>query len=139
MDHEQKGWISVDDVLTLPELQQNPLKDRIARLMTLDMGEVVDFRLFAETISIFNDRVSNDEKYKYFFRLYDMDGDGFVGDSELFIVFRTLVGGSYNDIQIQNIVEQVIQQYDKDKDNRLNYKEFSSVLIDPDMSFLISK
>ena len=139
LDHEQKGWVSVDDVLTLPELQQNPMKDRIARLMTMDMGEVIDFRLFAETISVFNDRVSNEEKYKYFFRLYDLDGDGFVGDSELFIVFRTLVGGNYNDTQIQNMVEQVIFQYDKDGDKKLNYKEFASILVDPDMSYLINK
>jgi serine/threonine-protein phosphatase 2B regulatory subunit len=115
------------------------MKDRIARLMTLDMGEVIDFRLFAETISVFNDRVSAEEKFKYFFRLYDMDGDGFVGDGELFVVFRTLVGGNYNDIQIQNIVEQIIQQYDKDGDKKLNYKEFSSILIEPELSFLISK
>ena len=118
---------------------QNPLRDRIARLMTLDMGEVIDFRLFAETISIFNDRVSNDEKIKYFFRLYDMDGDGLVGDSELFIVFRMLVGGGYNDTQIQNVVEQIIQQYDKDGDKKLNYKEFSKILDDPETSFIIPK
>ena len=106
--------------------------------MTLDMGEVIDFRLFVETISIFNDRVSAEEKFKYFFRIYDMDGDGFVGDSELYVIFRMLVGASYNEFQIQSIADQIIQQYDKDKDNKLNFKEFSMVLADPELSFLMS-
>lgn len=135
LDTESKGWVSVEDLMALPEIQQNPLKDRIARLMTLDMGEVVDFRLFIETISIFNDRVPMEEKSKYFFRIYDMDGDGYVGDSELFIVFRMLLKGSYDDGQIQCIVEQLIGQYDKDGDKKLNYKEFCAVLSDPDLSF----
>lgn len=124
--------------MTLSEFQQNPLKDRIARLMTIDMGEVIDFRLFVETISIFNDRVPAEEKYKYFFRLYDLDGDGHIGDGELFIVLKMLVGGNYSDSQIENIVEQIIQQFDKDKDNRLNYKEFCAILLEPDLSFLIT-
>jgi serine/threonine-protein phosphatase 2B regulatory subunit len=136
LDHEGKGWVSVDDVLTLQEIRENPLRDRIARLMTVDMGEVVDFRLFVETISVFNGRVADEEKAKYFFRLYDMDGDGFVGDSELFVVFRMLTRGSYNDAQIQNIVELIIGQFDRDREKRLNYQEFSAVLKDPEMAML---
>ena len=69
----------------------------MARLMTVDMGEVIDFRLFVETIAAFNDRTSPEKKLRYFFKLYDMDCDQFIGESELFVAVRTLAGGSLTD------------------------------------------
>jgi serine/threonine-protein phosphatase 2B regulatory subunit len=122
--------------LTLPELENNPLKDRIARLMTVDMGEIIDFRLFVETISLFNEKVEKDEKFRFFFRLYDVDNDGFVGESELLFVFKTLAGHEYNDDELQGIVDQLIFQFDSDGDGRLNYLEFVNVFSHPEMEFL---
>ncbi|CAG9335240.1 unnamed protein product [Blepharisma stoltei] len=135
LDHEEKGWVSVDDILTLPELTNHPMRDRIARMMTIDMGEVIDFKLFVETISLFSDRLNPEEKLRYFFKLYDMDGDGFVGEGELFVMLRILVGGSLNDAQVQSIVDQVIQQTDRDKDGKLNFKEFKDMLGETQESF----
>jgi len=136
LDLEHKEWVSVDEFLTLAELQNNPLKDRIARLMTVDMGEMIDFRLFAETISLFNDRIHRSEKFKFFFRLYDIDCDGFVGESELLFMFKTIAGHEYTDTELQGIVDQIIRTFDQDKDKRLNYEEFVSVFRHPEMEFL---
>lgn len=115
------------------------MRDRIARMMTQDMGEVVDFKLFVETISLFSDRLNPEEKLRYFFRLYDMDGDGFVGEGELFVMLRILVGGSLNDAQVQSIVDQVIQQTDKDRDGKLNFREFQAMLGEQDQQLFNTK
>ena len=136
LNTEQKEFVSIDDLLALPDLENNPLKDRIARLMTLDMGEIINFRLFVETISLFEENAKAEEKFKFFFRIYDVDNDGFVGESELLFVFKTLAGHEYNDEELQGIVDQLIYQFDHDRDRKLNYEEFISIFTHPEMEFL---
>jgi len=118
----------VENILTLPELEEQPLKDRIARMMTVDMSEMVDFKLFAETIAVFGGRLDKEKKFEFFFKVYDMDEDGLVGDGELFVVLRALVDGSLNDEQVESIVDQILHEYDKDGDSKLNFEEFKLML-----------
>lgn len=128
LDREGKGWTSVDDILQIPEFKDQPLSDRMARLMTDDMGEVINFKVFVETLAVFSDKADAEEKCRYFFRLYDMDGDGYVGPSELFLAFRAIGSGSLSNEQIESIIRPVISQADRDKDGLLSYNEFKRIL-----------
>jgi serine/threonine-protein phosphatase 2B regulatory subunit len=60
--------------------------------------------------------------------VYDINGDGFISNSELFKVLKSMVGNNLNDIQLQQIVDKTMLQADQDKDGKISYAEFCQVL-----------
>lgn len=68
-----------------------------------------------------------EEKYKFVFRLYDKNGDGFIDENEMITIFQYLVGEEMTESQIKNVAHETIIEYDKDKDGKLKYEEFRSV------------
>jgi len=69
-----------------------------------------------------------DEKIKFVFSIYDMDNDGFISNGELFKVLKMMVGGNLKDIELQQLVDRTIIQYDKDFDGLISYKEFCDAI-----------
>lgn len=59
--------------------------------------------------------------------MYDIDGDGFISNGELFQVLKMMVGSNLNDIQLQQIVDKTILEGDQDKDGRISFDEFKRV------------
>ena len=62
------------------------------------------------------------------FRMYDLDGDGYVSPDELAHTLKTLMGRALSDSQLEQIVESTILQHDTDGDGRLSFPEFTSLL-----------
>lgn len=59
--------------------------------------------------------------------MYDIDGDGYISNGELFIVLKMMVGNNLTDVQLQQIVDKTILEADKDKDGKLSFQEFKDV------------
>ena len=51
--------------------------------------------------------------YFIFFRIYDIDNDGFISNGELFQVLKMMVGSNLKDTQLQQIVDKTILIADK--------------------------
>mgnify|MGYP000455481131 CR=1 FL=1 len=56
--------------------------------------------------------------------MYDVNGDGFISNGDLFHVLKAMVGNNLSDVQLQQLVDRTILQGDKDKDGKLSYNEF---------------
>ena len=128
LDQGAKGYVSVDDLQTLQELANHPLGDRIARMLAPGVQDHIDFRLFAQMISYFSSKGDPENRLRFFFQIYDIDQDGFVNDSELFVILKMVVKGVLSDDQVQQIVEKVIEEADRDKDGKLSMEEFRGLL-----------
>merc|ERR1711937_500788 len=61
LDLDNSGSLSVDEFMSLPELHQNPLVQRVI-----------------EGVSQFSVKGDKDSKLKFAFKIYDMDKDGFI-------------------------------------------------------------
>ena len=55
------------------------------------------------------------------FKIYDIDRDGFITNSELFQVLKMMVGNNLKDPQLQQIVDKTIIYADKDKDGKISF------------------
>jgi serine/threonine-protein phosphatase 2B regulatory subunit len=76
--------------MSLPELQQNPLVQRVIDIFDADGNGEVDFKEFIQGVSQFSVKGDKLSKLKFAFRIYDMDNDGFISNGELFQVIFIL-------------------------------------------------
>lgn len=60
--------------------------------------------------------------------MYDIDGDGFISNGELFQVLKMMVGDNLNDVQLQQIVDKTILEGDEDKDGKISFDEFKAMV-----------
>jgi len=133
LDLDKSGTLSVSEFLAIPELEHNPLVRRVVATFDADHSGEVDFPEFISALSVFATADGKEKKYKFTFKMYDVDGDGFISNADLFHVLKAMVGNNLNDIQLQQLVDRTILQGDKDKDGKLSYKEFVEMVKETDL------
>ncbi|XP_040568190.1 calcineurin B homologous protein 1 [Lepeophtheirus salmonis] len=141
LDKHQKGYLSREDFLRIPELAINPLGDRIVHAFFKESrnseSDIVNFPDFVRVLAHFrplkknadkNKMNSRKEKLHFAFRMYDLDGDDKISKEELLAVLTMMVGANISEDQLLSIAERTIIEADKDKDNLISFQEFSDVL-----------
>ncbi|VEL11404.1 unnamed protein product [Protopolystoma xenopodis] len=93
LDLDGSGSLSVDEFMSLPELQQNPLVQRVIEIFDSDGNGEVDFKEFIDGMSQFSVKGAKDAKLRFAFKIYDIDKDGFISNGELFQV--SLINASF--------------------------------------------
>jgi len=145
LDKENKGYLSREDFLRIPELAINPLGDRIVHAFFYESknseDDKVDFRDFVRVLAHFrpikkektsklNSRM---EKLHFAFRMYDLDGDDKISKGELLAVLTMMVGANISSEQLISIAERTIMEADQDKDELISFEEFANVLAKTDV------
>ncbi|KRX93568.1 Calcineurin subunit B type 1, partial [Trichinella pseudospiralis] len=120
LDLDGSGALSVEEFMSLPELQQNPLVQRVIDIFDTDGN--------GEGISQFSVKGAKQTKLKFAFKIYDMDRDGFISNGELFEVLKMMVGNNLKNTQLQQIVDKTILFHDKDGDGKISFEEFCDVV-----------
>lgn len=133
LDVDNSGSLSIEEFMSLPELQQNPLVKRVIEIFDEDQNGEVDFKEFLLGISQFSVKGDKMAKLRFAFRIYDIDNDGFISNGELFQVLKVMVGNNLRDTQLQQIVDKTILYADKDLDGKISFSEFCSVVGNTDI------
>jgi len=133
LDLDNSGSLSIDEFMSLPELQQNPLVQRVIDIFDADGNGEVDFKEFIQGVSQFSVKGDKESKLRFAFRIYDMDNDGYISNGELFQVLKMMVGNNLKDTQLQQIVDKTILFADKDEDGKISFQEFCSVVGNTDI------
>jgi len=151
LDKQQKGYLEREDFLRIPELAINPLGDRIVHAFFRDGRinasgaekgsavdrDVVNFCDFVRVLAHFrpikknaekNKLNSRQEKLKFAFRMYDLDGDDHISKKELLAVLTMMVGDNITEEQLNSIAERTIMEADDDKDGFISFDDFCKVL-----------
>ncbi|GFS16948.1 calcineurin B subunit [Elysia marginata] len=128
LDLDNSGALSIDEFMSLPELHQNPLVQRVIDIFDTDGNGEVDFKEFIEGISQFSVKGDKESKLRFAFKIYDMDKDGYISNGELFQVLKMMVGNNLRDTQLQQIVDKTIIHADTDGDGKISFEEFCDVV-----------
>ena len=127
LDKDKKGFVSITDLVTIPEIENNPLRYHIAQYMSNNNeNEAISFEAFIKVIDIFKNN-KTDRQYKFMYDLFDFDKDGKISSEDMLINFKLLLGNSLNEEQIKEIVEKTISEYSSDK-KYINYNDFVKIL-----------
>ncbi|XP_020608546.1 calcineurin subunit B type 1-like [Orbicella faveolata] len=138
LDLDKSGALSVEEFMSLPELQQNPLVQRVIDIFDTDGNGEVDFKGFQQEATGLVRLLCSAPKSMYLFlvfffyvvafRIYDMDNDGFISNGELFQVLKMMVGNNLKETQLQQIVDKTVINADKDGDGKISFSEFCAVV-----------
>ena len=70
MDKDKKGYVSISDIIEVPEIENNPLRFHIAGYMSNNSeNEAISFEAFIKVIDIFKNN-KTEEQYKFMFNLF---------------------------------------------------------------------
>ncbi|CEL97282.1 unnamed protein product [Vitrella brassicaformis CCMP3155] len=83
LDTDEDGVLSCEELLELPALKHQPLRERLPYALGLNTTKQYDFPAFVAALSPFNPRSSLDDKTRLLFRLYDSDQDGRITKKDL--------------------------------------------------------
>jgi len=146
LDKEDKGHLSRDDLMAIPELAINPLADRIVDLFLPQHSQGADssqctFLKFCEILAHFRptnsktkerDPNSRMEKTKLVFEVFDKTNTGRVTREELLEVLRLMVGSNISEDQLMAIAERAIVEAKQNLDGKnepgLGFEDFSSAM-----------
>merc|ERR1712087_60190 len=133
LDLDNSGSLSVEEFMSLPELQQNPLVQRVIEIFDDDCNGEVDFKEFIQGVSQFSVKGDKNSKLRFAFKIYDIDNDGYISNGELFQVLKMMVGNNLKDTQLQQIVDKTILFADKDGDGKISFEEFCDIVGNTDV------
>lgn len=128
LDKDGSGTIDKSEFLSIPGISSNPLATRLMDVFDEDGDGTIDFQEFISGLSAFSGKSPKIDKLKFAFEIYDIDKDGFIGNGELFIVMKMMVGKNLQDEELQQIVDKTIMEADEDGDGKLNFEEFKKAV-----------
>jgi serine/threonine-protein phosphatase 2B regulatory subunit len=123
LDRNQSGTLEADELMMIPELAMNPLVPRIVAVF-----DSVNFRQFVNHLGVFGPNGAVEDKIEFAFRIYDVDGDGFVSEDDLEAVLRMMVGDNIGDDSLHRVIRKVFSDADKDGDGLISRAEFCSAV-----------
>jgi serine/threonine-protein phosphatase 2B regulatory subunit len=102
--------------------------ERVISIFDTNKDHEIEFQEFIAALSTFSDKGNKEGKLQFAFKVYDIDGDGYISNGELFQVLKMMVGDNLNDVQLQQIVDKTILEGDEDRDGRISYEEFKRMI-----------
>ncbi|XP_074839623.1 guanylyl cyclase-activating protein 3 [Carettochelys insculpta] len=139
------GQLSLHEFKTLLDLhglnpQADTYVDRVFHTFDLNKDGFIDFLEFIAAINLVI-RGKIDQKLKWYFKLYDADGNGSIDKKELLSIFTAIqaINGHQN-TSPEEFTDMVFQKIDVNNDGELTLEEFiNGVESDASLLELISK
>uniref|UniRef100_A0A8C8Y7V2 Calcium and integrin-binding protein 1 n=1 Tax=Panthera leo TaxID=9689 RepID=A0A8C8Y7V2_PANLE len=125
--------VSLEQILSLPELKANPFKERICRVFsTSPARDSLSFEDFLDLLSVFSDTATPDLKSHYAFRIFDFDDDGTLNREDLSQLVNCLTGPGddtrLSASEMKQLIDNILEESDIDRDGTINLSEFQHVI-----------
>lgn len=132
LDKDRSGSISREEFNSIPALASNPLVDRVLAVMDTTGDKCVDFGEFVRALSVLSSQTAKQEKLRFTFKMYDIDGDGRISNRDLYQTLRIMVGMNLTGVQLQQIVDKTFIEADTDRDGYISFEEFETIAMNSD-------
>ncbi|KAE9464300.1 hypothetical protein C3L33_03792, partial [Rhododendron williamsianum] len=128
LDRNSGGFISADEIFSVPEFAVNPLSQRLMRML-----DGLNFKEFVAFLSAFSSRASLQQKVEFIFKVYDSDGNGKVAFNDMLDVLRDLTGQFISEPQREKVLTHVLEEAGYTKDSLLIASDFVKILGNSDL------
>jgi len=140
LDTNGSGSLTPDELTSLPALKQNPLVKRVVETFDTDGNGELDFQEFIQGLSIFSAKsgASREDKLKFVFKIYDIDGDGFLSNADLVKAVQIMVGRNLKDKQLQQVVDKIFQWNERASSDLISFEDFCAMVGNADSKHKLS-
>ena len=84
IDKDKSGTLEPEEFFDIPELSNNPLVKRVIAVLDKNKDGNISFLEFVQGLNSLSAGASQEEKLRFAFAIYDINGDGFISNGELF-------------------------------------------------------
>ncbi|RWS17218.1 calcium and integrin-binding family member 2-like protein [Dinothrombium tinctorium] len=112
----------------MAELKENPFKRRICKVFSHNGSGDMTFDDFLDMFSVFSESAPRDVKVYYAFKIYDYDGDHFIGPNDIAQTTAALTKNQLTPEEINIVCEKVLEETDNDDDGKISFAEFAGVI-----------
>ncbi|XP_037561805.1 calcium and integrin-binding family member 3 [Dermacentor silvarum] len=120
--------VPMEKIEKMPELKENPFKERICKVFSHDGSGNMTFDDFLDMLSVFSEPSPRDVKVFYAFRIYDYDEDQMLGPGDIEKATIALTRSELTPDEVQIVVEKVLEEADMDDDGKISFTEFEHVI-----------
>ncbi|KAK8386529.1 hypothetical protein O3P69_010870 [Scylla paramamosain] len=126
----RKQELSFDDFKKIVHSRNSFFAERVFQIFDRDNSGTVSLSEFLDAMHQFAGKSPND-KIKFLFRVYDLDGDGLIQQSELQKVMKACMeenGMRFSDEQIQDLTQAMFEDADTQNTGAITYESLKAQL-----------
>ena len=124
--------VSQELLLKVPELVNNPFRDRILYIFSHDRinnpGDL-SFLNFVELFNFLDEQTSKMQKLFYAFKIFDCDNDGAISGPDIVDCLSRITDNALTRQETTNVFKNVIREGEQDGDDQISFIEFESLLL----------
>ncbi|XP_056428862.1 calcium and integrin-binding family member 2 isoform X1 [Hyla sarda] len=115
-------------IINMPELMENPFKERIVQSFSEDGEGNLSFNDFVDMFSVMSEMAPRELKAIYAFKIYDFNTDNFICKSDLEKTLNKLTREELEEEEVTLVCEKVIEEADMDGDGKLAFADFENMI-----------
>lgn len=125
LDRSNKGFITFNDLMMLPEFHSNPFSGIILTAIEETIKyENMTFPYFLEILQIFHKKTEKKERIRFLFKAFDLNKDGKLCSKVLERLYKILYGEHFDEIDMVYEIKKVLNLFDQGNKGYMNYKDF---------------
>ncbi|KAM4809722.1 calcium and integrin-binding family member 3 isoform 1-T1 [Rhinophrynus dorsalis] len=114
---------------SMPELKDNPFRQRIAEVFSEDGEGNMTLDDFLDMFSVLSEMAPRDLKAYYAFKIYDFNNDDYICKSDLEKTLNKLTRNELTPEEVCLVCEKVIDEADVDNDGKLSLEDFQHMIV----------
>ncbi|XP_036909330.1 calcium and integrin-binding family member 2 isoform X2 [Sturnira hondurensis] len=130
MDYRKSPIVHVpmNLIIQMPELRENPFKERIVESFSQDGEGNLTFDDFVDMFSVLCESAPRDLKANYAFKIYDFNTDNFICKEDLEMTLARLTKSELEEDEVVLVCDKVIEEADLDGDGKLGLSDFEDMI-----------
>uniref|UniRef100_A0A452RUT9 Calcium and integrin-binding family member 2 n=2 Tax=Ursus TaxID=9639 RepID=A0A452RUT9_URSAM len=130
MDYRKSPVVHVPMSLItqMPELRENPFKERIVEAFSEDGEGNLTFNDFVDMFSVLCESAPRELKANYAFKIYDFNTDNFICKEDLERTLARLTKSELDEDEVVLVCDKVIEEADLDGDGKLGFADFEDMI-----------
>ncbi|XP_011838082.1 PREDICTED: calcium and integrin-binding family member 2 isoform X3 [Mandrillus leucophaeus] len=115
-------------IIQMPELRENPFKERIVAAFSEDGEGNLTFNDFVDMFSVLCESAPRELKANYAFKIYDFNTDNFICKEDLELTLARLTKSELDEEEVVLVCDKVIEEADLDGDGKLGFADFEDMI-----------